>query len=530
MKIHGRLSRDCGAVLLVLAAALTMAADRPTATLVAPNPFEGEARPVAQCEIDRLVFARLRELAIEPSHLCSDAVFVRRVYLDVIGLVPTAKEAEAFLAGSEPNKRSVLINRLLEREEFADYWAMKWCDVLRVKGEFPINLWPKAAQAYHQWIRTSIRQNQPYDKFVRDLLLSGGSNFYCPPANFYRAVQNRQPQGLAQAVALTFMGERTEKWPKDRLAGLSAFFEPIRYKATGEWKEEIVYLDPSSLVTGAVFPDGTTAAIAPGQDPREVLAGWLTSPRNPWFARNAVNRLWYWLLGRGIVHEPDDFRPDNPPANPLLLAYLERELLSARYDLKHVLRLILNSRTYQLSSIRRGNDPRAEANFASYPLRQLDAEVLADVLCQVTGTSEKYSSPVPEPFTYVPQDEGTVETANGNTASPFLELFGRSSRDTGRACERNCAPSAGQRLHLLNSSHVQQKIEQGRVLQSLAALKGKPQEAANTVYLTVLSRLPTDQERKTLAAYGSSSGLGGREVVVDLFWALINSDEFLYRH
>lgn len=511
-----------------LAAILGLAAMLAAGPAVA-NPFESEGKAVAVCEIDRLVLARLRALGIEPAPPCSDAVFIRRVYLDVIGLLPTAEQVEAFLKSTDPNKRAVLINQLLEREEFADYWAMKWSDILRVKAEFPINLWPKAAQAYHRWIRTCIKENRPYDQFARDMLLSGGSNFYYPPANFYRAMQNRQPQGIARTVALTFMGERAEKWPKDRLAGLAAFFETIRYKSTGEWKEEIVYLDPSNTVTGTVFPDGTSAQVAPGQDPREVFANWLISPRNPWFARNAANRIWYWLLGRGIVHEPDDFRADNPPAYPQLLTYLERELVTSRYDCKHLIKLILNSKTYQLSSIRHSTDPRAEANFASYPLRQIEAEVLADILCQVTGTSEKYSSPVPEPFTYIPEDEGTVEMANGNTDSSFLELFGRCPRDTGLLCERNLAPSAGQRLHMLNSSHIQRKIQQSPVLQALAA-KGRPQEVVNAVYLTVLSRPPTEDEWKTLTDYSASSGIRGREALMDLVWVLINSDEFLYRH
>ncbi len=470
------------AAVLGLTAALVVATDRPQATVAAANPFESEGNVTPSCEIDRLVFARLHQLEVKPAHPCSDAVFVRRVYLDVIGRLPTAEQTEAFLKSNDANKRAVLIDRLLERDEFADYWAMKWSDVLRVKAEFPINLWPKAAQAYHRWIRTCIRQNRPYDRFARDMLLSSGSNFYVPPANFYRAMQNRKPQGIAQTVALTFMGERAEKWPKERLAGLAAFFETVRYKSTGEWKEEIVYLDPSATVEGAVLPDGTAAQVAPGQDPREVFVNWLISPKNPSFARNAVNRLWYWLMGRGLVHEPDDFRPDNPPANPQLLAYLERELVSSHYDSRHVLRLILNSRTYQLSSIRRSASPQAEANFAAYPLRQIEAEVLADILCQVTGTSEKYSSPVPEPFTYVPEDEGTVEMADGNTDSAFLELFGRSPRDTGLLCERNLMPGAGQRLHLLNSSHVQRKIQQSPVLQSLAGKRTRGKSPTRCIW------------------------------------------------
>ena len=279
MMTSARIRSSLAAAILGLAPALLAGAERPVPGAAAPSPFEGEVAPIAQCEIDRLVFARLRELNIQPSRLCSDAVFVRRVYLDVIGTVPTAAEAEAFLRGSEPNKRALLIDRLLGREEFADYWAMKWSDVLRVKAEFPINLWPKAAQAYHRWIHTCIRENRPYDRFVRELLLSSGSNFYAPPANFYRAMESHQPPAIARAVALTFMGARAEKWPKERLAGMAAFLEPVRYKSTGEWKEEIVFLDPAGpAVTGTILPDGSSVHVAPGQDPREAFANWLISP------------------------------------------------------------------------------------------------------------------------------------------------------------------------------------------------------------------------------------------------------------
>ena len=207
----------------------------------------------------------------------------------------------------------------------------------------------------------------------------------------------------------------------------------------------------------AVFPDGTPARLAPGQDPREVFADWLMRRRNPWFARNIVNRIWYWLLGRGIVQEPDDIRPDNPPANPELLAYLERELVASHYDLSHIYRLILNSQVYQMSSIPRDSRAQAAANFASYPVRRLDAETLIDAICQITGTAEDYSSPIPEPFTYLPENQRATTIPDGSIGSAFLDMFGRPPRDTGLASERNNTITAEQRLHLLNSSHIRSK-------------------------------------------------------------------------
>lgn len=525
--------------------------------------FESPGDMAPQGRIDELVFARLQQAGIPPANVCSDAVFVRRVYLDVIGTLPTAREAREFLRDQGPNKRRVLIDRLLEREEFADYWAMKWSDLLRVKAEFPINLWPNAAQAYHRWIRTSIRENLPYDQFVREMLTANGSNFRVGQVNFYRAVQSKSPEGIAQAVALTFMGTRADKWPKERLDAMAAFFSHINFKSTTEWKEEIVAFDsdkaPDSTAGGApataMFPDGTPARLSAGHDPRQAFADWLISAENPWFARNIVNRVWSWLLGRGIIHDPDDIRPDNPPSIPELLTYLEQELVGKKYDVKELYRLILNSKTYQLSSVAKSDQPQAAALFAQYPLRRLEAEVLIDALNQITGTTEQYSSPIPEPFTFIPEGQRSIALPDGSITSPFLEQFGRPSRDTGLESERSNRPTADQRLHLLNSSHIQRKIENSPVLQALfASAAGQPSgrfnksrksakfskpaessgakqpgEVVTALYLTIVSRFPTEDELKTVAEYVQSAS-SKREAAVDLAWALINSAEFLYRH
>lgn len=511
-----------------------------TATLqAAQSLFEGPAVLTPRGKIDELSLGRLKRLGIQPANLCSDAVFVRRAYLDVIGTLPSAPEARAFLADQDPNKRSALIDRLLERDEFADYWTMKWSDLLRVKSEFPINLWPNAVQAYHRWIHTSLKENVPYDRFARELLTSSGSNFRVPQVNFYRAVQSKEPQAIARAVALTFMGTRAEKWPQEQLAGTAAFFSKIGYKSTEEWKEEIVFFDPGKTAAGtgavttqtAVFPDGKPVRLSPDQDPREVFANWLISPDNPWFARNIVNRVWSWLLGRGIIQEPDDIRQDNPPVNPELLEFLERELVSAHYDLKHVYRLILNSQVYQLSSIPKTDRPEGAANFAYYPLRRLDAEVLIDAICQITGTTEEYASPIPEPFTYIPEEQRSIALADASITSSFLESFGRPPRDTGLESERNNRPTASQRLDLLNSSHIQLKIQQSAKLRALfQAGGGNGLEALNEVYLSILSRFPTAEEMRIAGAYSQSFAGNKWGAVVDIAWALINSAEFLYRH
>ena len=509
--------------LFILLGAVTaaMGARPPEAT------YETPATLTPDCPLDKLVLAGLARRGISPTYVCSDAVFVRRVFLDAIGSLPTAQETRDFLDDKNPDKRVLLIDKLLDRGEFSDYWAMKWSDLLRVKAEFPINLWPNAAQTYHRWIRTSLKQNKPYDQFVRELLTSSGSDFHDAPVNFYRAVQNKDPQGLAKAVALTFMGCRTETWPKEKLAGMAGFFSRIAFKPTGEWKEEIILFDTAKPAAAAIFPDGTVARISPDVDPREVFADWLVAPGNPFFARNIVNRVWFWLQGSGIIQEPDDIRPDNPPSNPELLAYLENELVTHHYDLKHIYRLILNSKTYQLSAIPLAGRSDEEAFFAHYPVRRLDAEVLIDALDQITGTSEKYTSAIPEPYTFIPAKERSILLPDASITSSFLDMFGRPPRDSGIEAERNNRPSAEQSLHLLNSSHIQQKLEQSPAALGLVK-DGKGGENINRIYLTVLSRYPTEQELAEIVRYAKSASK--REVAIDVVWALVNSDEFLYRH
>ena len=540
---------------IAMALAVTLA---PPPAAAASNVFEQAGWATPESKLDRLVFRRLAKLGVTPVP-CSDAVFLRRAHLDVIGTLPTADEARAYLQDPSPARRTALIDRLLARPEYADCWAMKWSDLLRVKAEFPVNLWPNAAQAYHHWIRTAVRDNQPYDEFVRTLLTANGSNFRVGPANFYRAVQNRTPEGLAAAVALTFMGTRVEAWPTNRLAGLAAFFAQVSYKPTREWKEEIVYWNPdkelaaalTNVVAGdgsvappsgtkakavaaapvAVFPDGKKVALTGERDPRELFAEWLITPKNPWFTQALVNRAWSWLLGRGIVHEPDDLRPDNPPANPELLAHLQKEFVAGGYDLKRLLRLILTSRTYQLSAL---HPPPAgsatEANFAAYPLRQLDAEVLIDALNRITGSTELYTSPIPEPFTFIPENQPAIALPDGSITSPFLELFGRPARATGREGERVNRPSAPQRMYLLNSTQIQRKLADSVPLRALIGSGRPPRAVVEDLYLTILSRYPTEQEWQIARRYAETSVAKGREVGLDLAWALINTDEFRMRH
>lgn len=502
---------------------------------VAGTPYDNPGAPAPRNRIDELVFARLHALDIEPAGLCSDPVFLRRVSLDITGTLPTAAQARQFILDRNPAKRAELIDQLLGRDEYADLLALRWGDVLRIKAEFPINLWPNAAQSYHRWLREVIRTNEPMDQFARDLLTTSGSNFERPPVNFYRAMQNRSPAGIAQTVALTFLGERADHWRSNDLANLALFFANVGYKPTAEWKEEIIFFNPNTTNAGALngapraaaLPDGQTVTLTPDEDPRVIFADWLV--RDPQFADNVANRAWSWLLGRGLVQEPDDFRADNPPANPELLEYLRTQFAASGYDFKALYRLILNSATYQLASLPRSTNALAAANFAYYPLRRVDAEVLIDAVDQITGSNERYSSAIPEPYTFVPDSLRSIALPDGSITSSFLELFGRPSRDTGLESERNNRITASQKLWLLNSSVIESKIESSRMVQFQTSSNRAPVDIATGMYLGILSRFPTAAELKTAENY-FQSGVGKRQATVDLAWALMNSSEFLYQH
>lgn len=546
----------------------------------APAPSASYDLPATHNRVDELVRTTLREQGTPLSAPCTDEVFIRRVFLDVIGSLPTAAEVRAFLADARPEKRALLIDALLDRNEFAAYWGLKWGDLLRIKAEFPSNLWPNAVQAYDRWVRESLRQNKPYDQFVRELLVSSGSNFRNPPSNFYRAFQGRTARQIADNVALLFMGTRLDKagLTADQLAGFSAFFSKIGYKNTDEWKEEIVFFNPDGVLTNSSglpvipwTPDGHFVKLSADQDPRVAFADWLTAPGNRWFARAIANRVWYWLMGRGLVQEPDDIRPTNPAWSPDLLAFLEREVVAHHYDLKHLYRLILNSATYQAGSTPNPWNQADEAGFSRYRVRRLDAEVLLDAINQITGTGEKYTSSIPEPFTFLPDDQRAIELADGSIELPFLELFGRPPRNTSYESERSSVPSVFQAQHLLNSSHIQKKIERSPVLRKLATPSRKappPPPARNVVaqgkgrgkgkvadavvggtrqpfdvpagemnprlveelYLLILSRLPTAAEKQAAGAYLASNKRKPAESVCDVAWALVNTTEFLTKH
>ena len=505
----------------------------------------------ANNKIDELVLANLKALGFPPSEVAADEVFLRRVFFDVIGVPPTPDEARAFLADNDPQKRSKLIDRLLEREEFADFAATKWRDLLRIKAEEPISLWPKACETYYRWVRDSIAENKPYDQFARELLTGSGSNFRDGPANYVRAVPERDPRTLGEATALLFLGARlscarchahpVENWGRDDDLGMAAFFSQVKIKFTSEWKEQIVCRDPERVLrhprTGKVVamkPLDSPALAWDGQtDPRRKFADWLTTPQNPWFAKNIVNRIWYWLMGRGIVHEPDDLRSTNPPENPALLEYLEKELVGHRYDLKHIYRLVLNSKTYQLSSEPTPLNQKDGKNFSHYRARRLTAEQILDALAQITEQPQNFRQfrrPNTAPDTSIPPER----QGRANCGSQREFPLGRDVRPAGKG--HGDGARAGRRPEP-DARAVPDQLQRHRRLdlqQPAAPTPAEGQEERRGRRRRALSdgagAAAQGSREKKLLEYLTAEHNGRDRAIHDILWTLLNANEFLLNH
>jgi len=502
----------------------------------------------AATTIDQAVSTKLREMGAAPSDVCSDAVFVRRVYLDVTGRLPTVAKSKAFLASEDPARREKLIDELLASDAFADYWALKWGDLLRIKSEFPSNLWPNAVQAYHGWVRRSIRDNTPYDQFVRELLTATGSNFREPPVNYYRAFLKRDAEDIADVTALLFMGARiqcarchehpSEPWTQEDHKKFSAFFYQLQYKKSKEWKEEIVYVNTRRRMRDAETkelvpptpPGGEPLDVKYDDDLRVAFADWLTAKDNPWFARAAVNRIWFWLMGTGIVSPADDIRPSNPPSNPELLALLEREFIDHGYDTRRLFRLILNSKTYQRSAATSDTNAMAAGHFSHYRVRRLPAETLLDAIGDVTRQWDTYRSNIPEPFIVMPEATRATCLADGSVSLPFLELFGRPPRDTAFEQDRDNELSARQTLYLLNSGDVYNKINRSPRIARWLSEKTATAVVIDELYHAALSRPPTEEEQRALTEHIDREGANRRNVLADAMWAVLNTKEFVFNH
>jgi hypothetical protein len=556
--------------------------------------------PPYQNYIDAHIFAKLRTLRMNPSELCSDDVFLRRAYLDLLGILPTAEEARAFVnqdsRGSRRRdsqspdsavrtptseisqslltsaaaideaqvKRVRLIDQLLERPEFADFWALKWSDLLRNEAH---SLDEKGVLNFHHWIRQGIAENKPIDQFVRELVSARGSTYQNPAANYYRP--NREPAVRAKATAQVFLGVRLQcaechnhpfdRWTQDDYYDWASVFGRVNYKVLEnkrdigsdkhEWKgEQVVFMSRQNRVqnprTGKPAPPRFLGSASPltdhasritaserDQDELQQLAAWLTSPNNPLFARTQANRIWYHLMGRGIVEPIDDFRATNPASHPELLEALADDFVKSKFDLRHLIRLIMNSRTYQLSSEPNETNESDESNFSHVLVRRLGAEQLLDCQSQVAGVPLKFNGyPAGLRSAQLP---GVRPEAKGkrraNQLDQFLEVFGKPPRLLTSEMERSCECNMGQAFQLISGPTVNDLIAEkdNRIAQLMAAGKSNRQ-IVEELYWISLTSAPGDEELSRSVAY--VEGAKDRRIELeDILWGLLNSKDFVFR-
>ncbi len=493
--------------------------------------------------IDGLVHDKLHKLRVVPSGDCSDEQFLRRVSLDIVGQLPTVEEYAAFMANKSPDKRSQTVDQLLERKEFTEMWVMKWSELLQIRSDANINLGIsyKSALLYNGWLRDRIAANDPFNEIVADLIASKGGTFSNPATNFYQV--ERDSLKLSENVAQVFMGMRLQcaqchnhpfdRWTMDDYYSWAAFFSQIGRKQGVDQREQLIYNkgsgDVKHIVGGRVmapkFLGGETPDVT-GKDRREVLAEWLASPQNPYFARNVANVVWAHFFGVGIIDPVDDVRVSNPASNPELLAALaDRFQGDYNYDFRQLVRDICNSSTYQRTTQANPSNKDDLNNFAKARIRRQRAEVMLDTITQVTETKNKFKG--------LPLGARAVQIADGNTSDYFLTTFGRATRETVCSCEVKMDPSLSQALHLMNGPTVTNKIEEGGVVKDLLAAGKTASEVIDGIYVRALSRKPSAEELKQLVGQVNAVGDDAAEkelVLNDVFWAVLNSKEFMFNH
>jgi len=484
--------------------------------------------------IDGLVWSKLKKLNILPSDAADDADFLRRVYLDIIGTLPTAAEARRFLSDNAAGKRARLVDELLSRPEYADFWALKWADLLRVERQA---LGHKRAYAYYRWLRDSLAADKPYDQMVREIVTAEGPLDQVGPANFYKVVPKAGE--AASTLAQVFLGVRIacaechhhpfDRWTQTDYFGMQAFFTQVNVKNVGRGDALMVAGNPQTKHprTGAtVVAHALGTAMpkeAPEGDRRTILAAWLTAGDNSWFARNLVNRYWAHFLGRGLVEPVDDVRATNPPTNPELLDALAKQFVADKFDLKKLIKAIATSRVYQLSTKPNATNEQDEQNYSRALFRRVDAEVLLDMVSGVTG--------VPEKFAGLPPGYRAIQLWDSKVPHYFLKVFGRPMRVTACECERNQAPSVSQVLHLLNAPEIQAKLShEGGAVARLEKSLRSDDALVDEMYLTFYSRFPTAQERALAMDFLRRDPNRRRQAAEDLAWSLLNSLEFVFNH
>jgi len=505
-----------------------------TQVLALPAGMQYEFKPSPGNYIDALVDAKLLKLRLPTSGLCSDDEFVRRVTVDITGLLPTEEETTNFLASTDPNKRAALIETLLGRKEFSEIWAMKWADLLMIKSNNQVSY--KAAYLYYNWLINQIASNTPLDKIVRELLTATGGTFQNPSTNFYQVEQDRLK--MSENVAQVFMGIRTQcaqchnhpfdRWTMDDYYGFAAFFSQVGRKQSEDYRQILVFNggggEVNHPVGGAVVKPrflGGGPAATDGKDRRVVLAEWMTSNENPFFAKSVANRIWAHFTGVGIVNPVDDFRASNPASNPELLDALAAKIIEYKYDIKQLVRDICNSQTYQRTTVPVPGNEDDLRNYSHATVRRIPAENMLDCISQVTTTKDKFRG--------LPLGARAVQIADGATSNYFLNTFGRSARATVCADEATTDPSLSQALHLINGGTISGKINQGQLIQNWKKDGLTPDAIIDRIYLRCLSRKPTESERARLMQLISESA-NPDQGLHDVFWAVLNSREFIFNH
>jgi len=485
--------------------------------------------------IDELVGSKLNKLRIEHSPICTDEEFLRRVTIDIVGNLPTAEEYHAFLADEGSDKRARKIDELLAKKEFSEIWAMKWAELLMVKT-VANRVEYKPMFLYSNWLANKIADNVPINEIVRDILSATGGTFSVPATNFYQLEPDTQK--TAENVAQIFLGLRIQcaqchnhlfdRWTMDDYYGFTAFFAQIGRKKAEDYRETIVFNSGGGEVKHPVggrvmapkFLGGETPDVK-GKDRRQLVADWITSPENPYFAPSVANRVWAHYMGVGVVDPVDDIRVSNPASNPELFETLGLKLIEYNYDFKQLVRDICNSNTYQRSTDTNASNAGDLKNFSHATVRRIQAEMLLDCISQITDTKDKFRG--------LPLGARAIHIADGKTSTYFLSTFGRAKRDTVCSCEVDTQPTLSQALHLVNGDAVDGKIRQGKVIEKLLDAGKTPSQVLDELTVRCLTRMPTENERTKLMAL---IGDGEKPVVElqDAYWALLNSREFLFNH
>ncbi len=510
-----------------------------------------EKLPPVRNFVDEHVFNNLRQIGIPPSPVCDDATFLRRVSIDIAGRLPTTEETTAFLSSDAGDKRRQVIDRLLRSPQYADYFAGKWAPLLKNRRDDRNDI--TSNFAFHAWIRDSLLANVPYDQIVRELLAATGTVVGNPPVAWYKRVKD--PKEQLEDIAQLFLGVRMqcaqchhhpfERWSQDDYYSFAAFFSRIGRKPTATRGEDLIFhkrgtATARNVKTGEslrpVALGDDVGEIGPDDDPRLRLADWMSSPKNPYFARALVNRYWKHFFKRGLIEPEDDIRDTNPPTNPELLAALEKHFIDSGFDLKELIRTITNSSTYQLSAMPNEHNVADRQNYSRFYPRRLQAEVLLDAVDDLTGATTKFANLPPGTRAIALPDNSY------NKASSFLQFFGRPNSQSVCECERVQSSSLAQRLHMINSDEVKQKLAtSGGRAEHLADSQAPLEERIEELYLTAFSRRPRPVELRTAIEYINEppvdsagkpidSRQAARQNFQDLIWALMNTKEFLFNH